>query len=153
MNDNSTPPVTETLRRRRQAIIILGWSSVVFFGAWIAVQLAIGVIKGHSLIHGDVQPLQKGTQGGHGWLPDMLIFVATLIGLAMVIAGWQWLASRLGSDPDRRLSDAEIDAQPLYDVEVPALNKAIIVSAIVCMVAMAVTCAALLPAILIKYGL
>jgi hypothetical protein len=154
MNTPTPTAVTspESLRRRRQAIVVLGWSSLVFFGAWVGLHLAIGIIRGHSLISGHVRPLEPGTQPGHGLFADTLIFAGTFVVLALLIAGWQWLASRLGDQPDPTLSPEEIESQPLYEIDIPVLNKSIVITAIVCLVGSALLGSAVLPAILTKYG-
>lgn len=140
----------EGLRRRRQAIIALGWSSVIFFGGWLGLHLTMGVNRGHSLIGGAVRPTAPIT--GNGWLLDTTAFVVTLAGLAAILAAWQWICSRLGDEPDPTLSPQDVAAQPLYIVEVPLLNRLIVASAIVCLAATALLGSAVLPLILMKYG-
>lgn len=150
-----SPPgevLTAYVRRRRQAIVVLGWFSVVFFGVWIGLHLGIGLARGHSLVSGTVTPLEPGSQGGNGFFGDLAVFAVTTACLAGIVAGWNWLASRLGSEPDPSLTQAEIDVEPLYDIEIPRLNKAIVITAIVCLVGSAVFGALPLPMILLKFG-
>ncbi|MCZ8377360.1 hypothetical protein O6P37_00645 [Mycobacterium sp. CPCC 205372] len=138
------------LRRRRQAIIALGWSSVLVFGGWLGLHLVMGVVRGHSLVSGAVLPTEPIV--GNGWVVDTAAFLATFAVLALILAGWQWLCSRLGDEPDPTLSAEDLAAQPLYIIEIPALNKAIVGSAIVCLVCSALLGSAVLPLIITKYG-
>ena len=54
--------------------------------------------------------------------------------------------------PDASLTQAQVDAQPWYLIEIPRYTRGLVVLAIVCTVVISIFGAALMPTVLIVFG-
>jgi hypothetical protein len=139
------------LNRRRHAVVALMWSGPVIFGFFITFNVGQALYKGYGLFAGNVHP-KTAPHAGNGFWIDALVIAGTFVILALLVVGWQWLASRLGDGPDTSLTQEEVDAQPLYIIEIPRYTRALVILGAVCIVVVSIMGAALLPAILLTSG-
>lgn len=139
------------LNRRRHAVVALMWSGPVIFGFFMTFNVCQALYKGYGLFAGNVRP-KNAPHAGNGFWIDALVVAGTFVILALLVAGWQWLASRLGDGPDTSLTQEEVDAQPLYIIEIPRYTKALVILGMICIVVVSIMGAALLPAILLTSG-
>jgi hypothetical protein len=72
--------------------------------------------------------------------------------LSALIAAAYWLATRLGDPPDTSLTQAQVDTQPWYLIEIPRYTGGLVVLAIVCTVVISIFGAALMPTVLVVSG-
>lgn len=141
----------DDLERRRRAVVALMWSGPVIFGFFITFNVCQALHKGYGLFAGNVYP-KTTTHAGNGFWIDALVIAGTFVILALLIAGWHWLASRLGDGPDSSLTQEEVDAQPLYLIAIPRYTKALVILGAACIAVVSIMGAALLPAILLTSG-
>jgi hypothetical protein len=142
------------LRRRRHAVNALAAFGLLFFVAWISVNVVQALVQGHGLGIGDghVQPGQVGAQTGHGWLGDTGVLAGTVAVDALIVGAWAWLAPRLRIEGGQEPSPEDVAQESWYVLPVPNLTRVLVGVGIACAVGVAVCGAVLLPVILIRYG-
>jgi hypothetical protein len=147
-------PDQSRLRKRRQAIVALMWSGPALFTFFITINVTQALQHGYGLHSGRPRPESVDTShGGNGfWRDALVIGVVIPLTLSALIAEAYWLATRLGDPPDTSLTQAQIDAQRWYLIEIPSYTRGLVVLAIVCTVAISIFGAALMPTVLVVFG-
>lgn len=147
-------------RQRRRAVVVLAWSTVVFFAGAIAVSYAVALAHGYGTGFGDGREITSRVipLHGTGFWGDLGLLALTFAMDAAMLTVWYFAASRLDNltaddpvapdDPDVDLNDAA----SWYVVNVPRLTRSLYVVAIVCLLGIVTGAAVLLPVVTLRYG-
>jgi hypothetical protein len=130
------------------------WSGPALFTFFITMNVIQALQHGYGLHSGRPRPEAVDTShGGNGfWGDAVVIGVVIPLTLSALIAAAYWLATRLGDPPDTSLTQAQVDAQPWYLIEIPRYTRGLVVLAIVCTVVISIFGAALMPTVLVVFG-